>query len=49
LLVDSKEQVIELLKQQQDVGYIGEPVSQLAHALQCASFAEQEVADECLI
>ncbi len=49
MLVDSKEQVIELLKQQQDVGYIGEPVSQLAHALQCASFAEQEVADECLI
>jgi 2-aminoethylphosphonate dioxygenase len=49
LLVNPSDQIIELLKLQQDVGYIGEPLSQLAHALQCADFAAQDDADECVI
>ena len=49
LLVNPQDQLLALLQQQETVGYIGEPVSQLAHALQCAAFAARESADESLI
>ena len=49
LLVNPQDQLLALLQQQETVGYIGEPVSQLAHALQCAAFAARDSADESLI
>ena len=49
LLVNPQDQLLALLQQQETVGYIGEPVSQLAHALQCAAFAARESTDESLI
>jgi predicted HD phosphohydrolase len=46
VLVNADQQLLRLLAAQQDVGYIGEPVSQLAHALQCAHFAGQQGASD---
>ncbi len=43
------DQLIVLLQQQAYAEYIGEPVSQLEHALQCASLARQSGADERVI
>ncbi|XOV88073.1 MAG: phytanoyl-CoA dioxygenase family protein [Pseudomonadota bacterium] len=43
------DQLIELLRQQAHAAYIGEPVNQLEHALQCAALAQEAGADEPLI
>ena len=42
-------EVMTLLQQVATVGYIGEPVSQLAHALQCADWARRHHADDMLV
>lgn len=49
MITTPQDQLFALLRQQADADYIGEPVSQLAHALQCACLAMQEGASEHLI
>ena len=44
-----EDQLFMLMRQQAEADYIGEPVSQLEHALQCAQLAAQEGASEHLI
>ncbi|MFT6117245.1 MAG: putative HD phosphohydrolase [Candidatus Azotimanducaceae bacterium] len=46
MLVNADQQLLSLLAAQKNVGYIGEPVSQLAHVLQCAHFARLQGASE---
>ena len=48
-LKDKTDKAIAWLKSAQSLGYIGEDVSQLDHALQCAYFAEQAGHDEDVI
>lgn len=43
------EEIFELFRTRGDAAYVGEPVSQTEHALQAATFAEQEGADSALI
>lgn len=43
------EQLLQLFEQYGQADYIGEPVSQLAHALQCAQLAQHAGADEELV
>lgn len=42
-------QLLHLFEQHGQADYIGEPVSQLAHALQCAQLAQQAGADDELV
>ena len=47
---DAVVEVLEVLRKAAHSGYIGEPVSQLTHALQCAHFArEAEASDELVL
>jgi phosphonate degradation associated HDIG domain protein len=41
--------LIDLLETRGDAAYLGEPVSQKEHALQCANFASREGAPACLV
>jgi len=43
------DEIFRLFREKGDAAYIGEPVSQTEHALQAASLAEKEGADDCLI
>ena len=43
------EEIFELFRTRGDAAYVGEPVSQTEHALQAATFAEQDGADSALI
>ena len=49
MITEPRDQLFALLRQQGEAGYIGESVSQLAHALQSASLAQQESASEHLV
>lgn len=49
MLSAPEDQLITMLRQQAEADYIGEPLSQLEHALQCASLASETGADEELI
>ncbi|MCB1645573.1 MAG: phytanoyl-CoA dioxygenase family protein [Pseudomonadales bacterium] len=49
MLVNPDNQILSLLQQQAHADYIGEPVSQLEHALQCACFAMDAGADEAVV
>jgi putative nucleotidyltransferase with HDIG domain len=46
VLVNADQQLLGLLAAQDSVDYIGEPVNQLTHALQCAHFARLQGADD---
>ena len=43
------EEIFELFRTRGDAAYVGEPVSQTEHALQAATFAEQDGADSALV
>jgi len=45
----SGEDLLQLLADAEDVGYIGESVSQLAHALQCAALAAERDGSDALV
>lgn len=48
--VDARvEELLRVLQQSAELDYIGEPISQLEHALQCAFFAQRAGADRSLI
>jgi [1-hydroxy-2-(trimethylamino)ethyl]phosphonate dioxygenase len=47
--VNKIEEILQLLAERGQASYFGEPVSQLEHALQCASFAADERASNELI
>jgi putative nucleotidyltransferase with HDIG domain len=48
-VAERTEAVLELLSHAAGRGYIGEPVSQLEHALQCAAHARKAGADDALV